>query len=80
MKLQGVGPSLEANPLVGSMRVRVKLAAHSNEIATVNKDDSSFMNARAALSCMRKLKLFSLKIALNGGANELAAPIRKIQT
>jgi len=38
-------------------RVRCSPAAHSNELALVNKDDASFMNVRAALSGMKKLDL-----------------------
>ena len=46
------------------MRVRLKLAAHSNEFSTVNKDGLSFMNVRAALSCIGKL-VFLIKLAQN---------------
>jgi hypothetical protein len=67
LKLQGIGPSLEVNPLVGSMRIRVTPAAHSNEIAAVNKDGASFMNARAVLSGMGKLILFLLKTCSKWG-------------
>jgi hypothetical protein len=49
------------------MRVRVRLAAHSNEFATVNKDGASFMNVRAALSCIGKLVLIFLKNLLKRG-------------
>jgi hypothetical protein len=46
------------------MRVRVMLAAHSNEIATVNKDGASFINVRAASSCMGKLVFSHLKLGV----------------
>jgi len=39
------------------MRVRVTPAAHSNELASVNKDGASFMNVRAALSGMEKSRV-----------------------
>jgi hypothetical protein len=66
---------VEFNPLVGPKRVRSKLAAHSNEFPTVNKDGFSFMNVRAALSCIGKPVFLYIKLAQNGVLTSQLLPL-----
>jgi hypothetical protein len=61
-----------------TMRVCLKLAAHSNEFSTFNKDGFSFMNVRAALSCIGKLVIFTQNLLKMWGAKKIATHTSEI--